>query len=74
MAAALLAALVVSACGDDLDLTPNWEARVDTVTLYTTDRADYQGLPAAYDLHGQRTVRIEDPTATGNWEFGLLVL
>lgn len=72
MAAALCAALVVSGCNDEIDFGfGDWEADVDTVTLYTVDRPEYQGLPSAYDIRATRTLRIEDPAATGQWDFAL---
>ena len=69
--AALLAAFAVAACNDDIDLDRGWEAQVDTVTLYTVDRPEYQGLPSAYDILNQRTVRVEDPSASGNWDIAV---
>lgn len=69
--AALLAAFTVAACNDDIDLDRGWEAQVDTVTLYTVDRPEYQGLPSAYDILNRRTMRVEDPSASGNWDFAL---
>lgn len=71
-AAAFLVALATTACQDEPDFgLDEWEAEVDTVTLYTVDRAEYQGLPSAYDIRGRRTVRVEDGSATGNWDFAL---
>lgn len=68
----LLAALAGTACDDGLDLIDeSWTAAVDTVTLYTVDVPAYQGLPAAFDIRVRRTQRVEDPSATGSWDFAL---
>ena len=70
--AALVAALVVTGCNDDLDFGfGDWEADVDTVTLYSVDRPEYQGLPSAYDIRSRRTQRVEDAAATGQWDVAL---
>jgi len=70
--AALLAAIVTTACDDPIDFGfGEWDAEVDTVTLYTVDRPEYQGLPSAYDIRATRTLRVEDPAATGQWDFAL---
>lgn len=69
--AALLAAFAVAGCNDDIDLDRGWEAQIDTVTLFTVDLAEYQGLPSAYDIQATRTLRVEDPAATGSWDFAL---
>ena len=68
---AVLAALAVTACNDDIDLDRGWEADVDTVTLYTVERPEYQGMPAAFDINARHLVRIEEPGATGSWDFAL---
>ena len=69
--AALLAALAVTACNDEIYLDRGWDAEVDTVTLFTVERAEYQGMAAAFDINARQTVRIEDPGATGRWDFAL---
>jgi hypothetical protein len=70
-----IAALVFSTgCNDNFGPT-DWSAAPDTVDLFSLSRADYQGLPAGYDIlsgrHGQR-VAIETPGASGNWDFALI--
>lgn len=63
---------VLGACNDEPeDPFANWDVIEDTVTLYTADRIENQGLPAAYDIVNSRTMRIEDPTASGSWDFAL---
>ena len=63
---------VLGACNEEPeDPFANWEAIEDTVTLYTADRAEYQGLPAAYDILTRTARRIEDPTASGAWDVAL---
>lgn len=72
IAAALSAALALTGCNDEIDFGfGDWEADVDTVTLYTVDRPEFQGLPSAYDIRATRTLRVEDPSATGQWDFAL---
>jgi len=68
----LLLPLALSACNEEPDFGfDEWEAEVDTVTLYSADRPEHQGLPAAYDIRATRTMRVEDPGSTGNWDFAL---
>ena len=71
----ILTAIVVpalAACNDEPDFGfGEWEAQLDTVTLYSVDRDEHQGLPSAYDIRFTRTYRVEDPGATGNWDFVL---
>src|SRR5687768_9543220 len=63
---------VLGACNEEPeDPFANWDVVEDTATLYTADRVEHQGLPAAYDIVGSRTLRIEDPTASGQWDFVL---
>ena len=64
--ATLVAALVGTGCNDDIDFGfGDWEADVDTVTLYSVDRPEYQGLPSAYDIRSRRTQRVEDAAVNG---------
>ncbi|HUH12751.1 MAG TPA: hypothetical protein VMK65_06555 [Longimicrobiales bacterium] len=71
-AAGLSASLVALGCGDDLG-SQDWEARVDTVALYSLARPELQGLPSALDFvaSGGRTVVVEALGATGNWDIAL---
>ena len=67
-----VALLALTACNDEPDFGfGDWEAEVDTITLYSVDFAEHQGLPSAYDIQQTRTIRVEDPGATGNWDFAL---
>lgn len=68
---ALSAALVASACGDDTLGVAHWDEVVDTVTLYTVDRPEYQGLVSAYDMVNGVPKRVEDRGVTGVWDFAL---
>mgnify|MGYP003577339452 CR=1 FL=1 len=62
----------LGACNDEPDFGfGDWDAQLDTVTLYSVDRDEYQGLPSAYDIRFTRTYRVEDPGSTGNWDFAL---
>lgn len=71
----VLPALIVctlAACNEEPDFgLGDWEAEFDTVTLYSADRAEHQGLPAAYDILATRTLRVEDAGSTGSWDFAL---
>jgi len=67
-----LAVFALTACTDEPDFGfGDWDAQLDTVTLYSVDRDEHQGLPSAYDIRFTRTYRVEDPGATGNWDFAL---
>lgn len=72
-AALTLVALLTTGCEDELDFGfGDWAAAEDTVTLYSLDRPEYQGLPGGYNIAppGQAVV-IEDRGATGLWDFAL---
>ena len=63
---------VLGACNEEPDNPfDDWDVVEDTATLHTADRVETQGLPAAYDIVNHRTLRIEDPTASGAWDFAL---
>lgn len=68
-----IAALVFTGCEDPFG-PEDWVAIPDTVDLFSLGRAEYQGLPSAFDLlsgfNGQR-VSVETPGASGNWDFVL---
>ena len=67
-----LAVCTLAACNDEPDFgLDEWVAEYDTVTLYSADRAEHQGLPSAYDILATRTLRTEDAGSTGNWDFAL---
>jgi len=67
-----LAVVALTACNDEPDFGfDDWELAYDTVTLYSADRPELQGLPSAYDILATRTIRVEDSGATGNWDFAL---
>jgi hypothetical protein len=65
------ALLVVSAvaCGDD-PFQVNWEARPDTILLYSLARPEL-GLPSAFNFNRRQFIEIENPGATGNWDLAL---
>lgn len=64
---------MLTGCEDELDFGfGDWSANEDTVTLYTLDRVDYQGLPSGYAMGPPaQVVRIEERGATGTWDFAL---
>lgn len=72
IAGGFLAVTSVS-CGDDLGGPRNWQATVDTMTLYSLARPELQGLPAGFDFvaAGGRHVVVEALGASGSWDFAL---
>ncbi|HEX6587543.1 MAG TPA: hypothetical protein VF039_00860 [Longimicrobiales bacterium] len=68
---ALLLPLLAACNEEPVDPFRDWDAIEDTVTLYTADRVEHQGLFAAYDIVNSRSLRIEDPAASGAWDFVL---
>ena len=69
----LVVGLCVAAagCSDPVRPTP-WLAIPDTVVLYSASRAEYTGMPSAYDFFRNESRRIEAPGNTGNWDAVLL--
>jgi len=57
------------ACGGGA-FDPDYDARPDTVTLYSLARPELD-LPSAYDFTRRRTIDVQDPGATGNWDLVL---
>ncbi len=75
LSALAIAALVTTTGCDDNIGPADWVAVPDTVDLFSLSRHDYQGYPAGFDvLSGAagRRVTIEDPGASGNWDFALV--
>lgn len=72
VAAGLSLPFAALGCGDDLG-SQDWEARVDTVTLYSLARPELQGLPSGLDFvaSGGQPVVVEALGATGTWDFAL---
>lgn len=66
----LLAAVATAACNDNLGVQP-WNDTPDTTSLYSASRAQYLGLPSAYDFASISPVRIEASGAAGNWDIAL---
>ena len=66
---ALLLALLTSACGDD-PFQIRWSAAPDTVLLYSLARPELN-LHSAFNFSLRSTVRIEAPSATGEWDVAL---
>lgn len=67
LAAALVALL--AACEDD-PFRINWPAAPDTVLLYSLARPEL-GLESAFNFNARQRIRIEAPTATGNWDLAV---
>ena len=68
---ALSAVLVflLGACGDD-PFQIDWSPAPDTVLLYSLARPE-GNLPSGFNFNARRLIRIEAPTATGNWDIAL---
>lgn len=73
VAGALLTAAVAASGCDDSFGPGNWDADVDTVALFALAREEYQGLPAALDIVGDRTRVLEDIVGTTStvWDIAL---
>lgn len=67
----LASAAVLVGC-DDPFAPRDWSVSTDTIVLYLADRADYQGLPSAFDMATPRPVLIEGAHAGGQWDFALV--
>lgn len=68
----LIAAAGLTGCDDPYG-PQSWRALPDTITLYTADRVEDQGRPAAYDFRNHRPVVIETPGEAANWDFAFMV-
>lgn len=70
---AVMALVFTTGCDDQFGPT-QWVAIPDTVDIFSLNRTEYLRLPSGYDVlygnNGQRTT-IEDPGASGNWDFAL---
>lgn len=68
---AVLAGLLpaLSACDDD-PFAVTWTANQGSAALYSLDRPEV-GLASALDFIGRRTVVVESPGATGNWDMAV---
>lgn len=66
---ALSLVALLGACEDD-PFAIDWPAAPDTVLLYSLARPEL-GLESAFNFNARQPVRIEAPTATGNWDLAL---
>jgi hypothetical protein len=64
------AALPVVACDDDLGID-DWIDTPDTTVIYSLSRAELIGQPSAYDFINHVVLRVESPSANGNWDVAL---
>jgi hypothetical protein len=67
---ALFAVLTIGACDDDPFGLDDWIANPTELLLYSLARPELN-LPSAANLYQKFTLRIESPTATGNWDVAL---
>lgn len=66
----LLGALALLAgCGDD-PFQRDWEVDPETATIFSLARPELE-LPSAFSFRNRRTLRIQDPAATGEWDLAL---
>jgi hypothetical protein len=56
-------------CGDDI-FAIDWVESPDTVVLYSLALPELN-LTSGFDFYNRRAVTIEDPDATGNWDFAV---
>ncbi|MDE0806204.1 MAG: hypothetical protein OSA24_01530 [Longimicrobiales bacterium] len=59
----------LTSCSRDNPFDLKWtEANPDTASIYSLSRPELN-LPSGFDLVERTVVKIEDPNATGNWDF-----
>jgi hypothetical protein len=63
--------LVITTGCDDQFGPGHWVAKPDTVDLFSLKRAEYLKLPSGFDMLDGVQVTIEEPGASGNWDFAL---
>lgn len=64
-----LAVLSTGACDDDF-FTVRWDARPDSVSLFSLARPELN-LPSAFNFNNRSLVEIEQSTATGTWDLAV---
>lgn len=69
-AVALVVAVAAGACDDDPFGLDDWVANPTELILYSLDRPELN-LPSGANLYQKFTVRLESPTASGNWDLAL---
>lgn len=69
-AAASIAAVGLAACDDDPFGLGDWVANPDSVLLYSLARPELN-LPSALNAYLKRTLRVEAPTSSGEWDVAL---
>lgn len=69
LAAAAVSLSAVSACDDD-PFAVTWTANQGSAALYSLARPEV-GLASAFDFLGRRTIVVESPGATGNWDMAV---
>jgi hypothetical protein len=68
--ALLVAAASLGACNDDPFGLGNWVASPDTLVLYSLARPELN-RPSGVNFYNKRTLIIESPSATGQWDLAL---
>ncbi len=63
-------AVVAGACDDDPFGLDDWIANPTELILYSLDRPELN-LPSGANLYQKFTLRLESPTASGNWDIAL---
>lgn len=61
--------LLLGACGDD-PFQREWEANPETATIFSLARPELE-LASAFSFRNRRTLQIQEPAATGEWDVTL---
>ena len=64
------AAVSMVACDDPFELD-DWTSTTDTIQIFSISRPELIGRPSAYDFVTRVLVRVESPSASGNWDLAL---
>lgn len=67
----LVALMASAACNNDFG-PEAWDDTPRELVVFSASRPELLGLPAAYDAVLGRVIRIEEVTATNNWDFLLV--
>ncbi|HEX7118888.1 MAG TPA: hypothetical protein VF212_08880 [Longimicrobiales bacterium] len=66
----LLVAPALAGCEDPLEPRP-WSDEPTEAQLWSIDRPELMGLPSAFDFTLGRSIVLEDPDASANWDVAL---
>jgi len=63
------AVALLGGCSDD-PFQREWEANPDTAAIFSLARPELE-LPSAFSFRNRRTLQVQDPAATGEWDVAL---